>query len=108
MRWAHKVDNDAREDVNMRVRGPGDLGRRADGLPGRDHGTDAGVEGAMNGSFSEATFASFPAWFMGGLDSSAAPGPRERVDAGIDRGRFLADVRRRSTSQLRALTCASS
>ena len=84
----------------MRVRGPGDLGRRADGLPGRDHGTDAGVEGAMNGSFTEATFASFPAWFMGGLDSSAAPGPRERVDAGTDQSRFLADVRRRVTVQL--------
>ena len=84
----------------MRVRGPGDLGRRADGLPGRDHGTDAGVEGAMNGSFSEATFASFPAWFMGGLDSSAAPGPRERVDAGTDQSRSLADVRPRVTVQL--------
>ena len=84
----------------MRVREPGDLGRRADGLPGRDHGTDAGVEGAMNGSFSEATFASFPAWFMGGFHSSAAPGPRERVDAGTDQSRSLADVRPRVTVQL--------
>ena len=65
----------------MRVRGPGDLGRRADGLPGRDHGTDAGAEGAMNGSFSEAATASFSAAFMGGFDSPAARS-RERVDGG--------------------------